>query len=49
LWNDQPKKKRQKDIDTRWTQKGGQKYFGYKDHAKIDTKSKLIDTYEVTS
>jgi len=49
LWNDQPKKKRQKDIDARWTQKGGQKYFGYKDHAKIDAKSKLIDTYEVTS
>jgi len=49
LWNDQPKKQRQKDIDARWTQKGGQKFFGYKDHAKIDTKSKLIDTYEVTS
>jgi len=49
LWNEQPKKKRQKDIDARWTQKGGQKFFGYKDHAKIDTKSKLIDTYDVTS
>ena len=49
LWNDQPKKKRQKDIDARWTQKGGEKFYGYKDHAKIDKKSKLIDTYEVTS
>jgi IS5 family transposase len=49
LWNDQPKKKSQKDIDARWTQKGGQKYFGYQDHIKSDTKSKLIDTYEVTS
>jgi IS5 family transposase len=49
LWNDNPYKKRQKDIDARWTEKGGQKYYGYKDHAKIDTKSKLIDTYDVTS
>jgi IS5 family transposase len=49
LWEDKPKKKRQKDIDARWTQKGGEKYFGYKDHAKMDTKSKLIDKYAVTS
>jgi IS5 family transposase len=49
LWNDKPKKKRQKDIDARWTEKGGQKFYGYKDHAKIDTKSKLIDKYIVTS
>jgi IS5 family transposase len=49
LWNDNPYKKRQKDIDARWTEKGGQKHFGYKDHTKIDSKSKLIDSYEVTS
>jgi len=49
LWNDQQGKKRQKDIDARWTEKGVQKFFGYKDHAKIDTKSKLIDKYIVTS
>ena len=49
LWNEQPNKKSQKDIDARWTEKGGEKYYGYKDHVKIDTKSKLIDTYEVTS
>jgi len=49
LWNEHPHKKRQKDIDARWTEKNGQKYYGYKDHAKVDTKSKLIDTYEVTS
>ena len=49
LWNDKPKKKRQKDIDARWTQKGGEKFYGYKDHIKSDTKSKLIDTYVVTS
>jgi IS5 family transposase len=49
LWNEQPGKKCQKDIDARWTEKGGEKYYGYKDHAKIDTKSKLIDKYVVTS
>ena len=49
LWQEQPNKKRQKDIDARWTEKGGQKYYGYKDHTKIDAKSKLIDTYEITS
>ena len=49
LWADNPHKKCQKDIDARWTEKNGQKFYGYKDHAKIDAKSKLIDTYEVTS
>jgi len=49
LWQDQPRKKCQKDVDARWTQKGFVQFFGYKDHTKIDTKSKLIDTYTVTS
>jgi len=49
LWNENPYRKRQKDIDARWTEKRGEKYYGYKDHAKIDAKSKLIDSYEVTS
>lgn len=48
LWNDKPNKKRQKDIDARWTKKNGEKFFGYKNHAKVDTKSKLVDTYSVT-
>ena len=49
LWQDKPHKKCQKDIDARWTEKGGEKFYDYKDHAKIDSKSKLIDTCEVTS
>jgi IS5 family transposase len=49
LWNEQPKKKCQKDIDARWTQKRGEKFYDYKDHTKTDTKSKLIDKYTVTS
>ena len=27
----------------------GERHYGYKDHAKVDSKSKLIDTYTVTS
>ena len=42
LWNDKPQKKNHKDIDARWTQKGGQNYFGYKANTKVDTKSKFV-------
>lgn len=49
LWKDQPNKKSQKDIDARWTKKNFQNYYGYKNHAKVDAKSKLIDTYTVTN
>lgn len=48
LWNDQPNKKKHKDIDARWTKKNGEKYYGYKNHAKVDSQSKFIDTYIVT-
>lgn len=47
-WDDKPNKKRQKDIDARWTKKNFQNYFGYKNHAKIDNGSKLIDDYTIT-
>ena len=48
LWNDQPNKKRHKDIDARWTEKNGEKFYGYKDHAKVETKYKFIKKYTVT-
>jgi len=48
LWNDKPNKKRHKDIDGRWTKKNGETFYGYKNHAKVDTKSKFIDNYDVT-
>jgi IS5 family transposase len=48
LWNDKPNKKRHKDIDGRWTKKNGETFYGYKNHAKVDTKSKFIDKYKVT-
>ena len=48
LWNDKPNKKKHKDIDARWTKKNGETFYGYKNHAKVDTKSKFINTYAVT-
>jgi transposase, IS5 family len=41
-------KKRQKDTDADWTTKNGKNYFGYKNHIKIDQKSKLIEKSVVT-
>ena len=41
-------KKSQKDLDARWTKKNNVSYYGYKNHVKVDTKSKLIVKYEVT-
>ena len=48
LWGEKPRKQRQKDVDARWTKKNNQTFYGYKDHAKIDAKSKLIRSYTVT-
>ncbi len=49
LWNDKPNKKRQKDIDASWTQKGGEDFFGYKVSAKVDGKSKFVKKIVVTA
>ena len=35
-------KGRQKDCDARWAKKNGQRYYGYKNHVKVDAKSKLV-------
>jgi len=48
LWNDKPNKKRHKDVDARWTKKNNETFYGYKNHAKVDNKSKFIDKYKVT-
>lgn len=42
-------KLRQKDTDARWAKKGNQTFYGYKDHVKADSKSKLITNYSVTN
>ncbi len=42
LWRGQPNKKRHKDVDARWTKKGGKSFYGYKLHAKIASATKFI-------
>lgn len=48
LWQDATSKKSQKDIDARWTKKNNVNFYGYKNHCKVDSGSKLIETYAVT-
>jgi IS5 family transposase len=38
----------QKDLDARWTKKNNINYYGYKNHVKVDSKSKIITGYLVT-
>jgi IS5 family transposase len=38
----------QKDTDARWAKKGNETHFGYKNHAKVDNKTKLIINNTVT-
>lgn len=47
-WKETPNKLAQKDVDARWTKKNNVSYYGYKNHAKVDGKSKLITNYKVT-
>ena len=41
-------KRRQKDIDARWTKKNGVSHFRYKNHVQIDAKHKFVRNYAVT-
>jgi len=41
-------KLRQKDTDADWTRKHDRRYFGYKNHTKVDQKTKLIESCVVT-
>ncbi|RJX63363.1 IS4/IS5 family transposase, partial [Vibrio sinensis] len=47
-WDGKPNKKKQKDIDARWTKKNNENHFGYKNHVKVDNKHKFIDTQHTT-
>lgn len=42
-------KLRQKDTDAQWVTHNGKNYFGYKNHIKADTKTKLITSYKATT
>lgn len=48
-WEKTPHKLAQKDTDARWTKKNNISFYGYKNHVKADTKTKLIRKYAVTS
>jgi len=41
-------KLRQKDVDARWTKKRDEVHYGYKNHVKVDVKTKLIKKAVVT-
>ena len=42
-------KKAQKDVNARWATKNKERHYGYKNHIKIDKKSKIITNYRTTS
>jgi IS5 family transposase len=48
-WEKNEHKKAQKDVDARWATKNKERHFGYKDHVKVDKKSKLITKYRTSS
>jgi IS5 family transposase len=48
-FDDNPNVGRQKDTDARWAKKNQETHYGYKNHASVDSKNKLIRNYEVTS
>ena len=35
-----------KDTAARWTIKGNERHYGYKNHIAIDTKSKFVKNYQ---
>lgn len=43
-----PAKLAHKDTDARWTKKGGQNHYGYKNHINIDKDTKLIASHAST-
>jgi len=47
-WNKKPRKKRQKDVDARWTKKHGKSHYGYKNHINADRRYKFVREYEVS-
>ncbi len=42
-------KRRQKDVEARWTKKHGKSHYGYKNHIGVDRQHKIIRRYSVTT
>ena len=47
-WEKKPAKNAQKDKDARWTKKGGQSFYGYKNHIGVDKLHKIIRKWDAT-
>lgn len=47
-WKTNPDKLIHKDCDARWTKKGDEQFYGYKNHVKVAESSKLICDYRAT-
>ena len=47
-WKKNPHKLSHKDTDARWMTKNKERHYGYKNHVKVDVKSKLVRTYVTT-
>lgn len=45
---EQPHKLAHKDTDARWTKKGGQNHYAYKNHINIDKDTKLVASHTCT-
>jgi IS5 family transposase len=41
-------KRRQKDVEARWTQKNGVNHYGYKNHVSVDREHKVIRRWQVS-
>lgn len=48
-WKEEQRKLAQKDRDASWTKKHNKSYYGYKNHVIVDSKSKIIRDYDVTT
>jgi len=40
---------KQKDVEAHWAKKNNETHYGYKDHVKVDSDSKMIVEFEVTT
>ena len=47
-WEDKPAKRRQKDVEPRWTKKHGRSHYGYKNHVNVDRRHKPVRRYHVS-
>ena len=47
-WKNSTNKLSHKDLDARWVTKNKKRFYGYKNHIKVDIKSKLITKYDTS-